>query len=51
MKLLKTFKTDNNIFFLLEYIKGRGMNKYLNSRSQIKLLNEKETLFYTANIL
>ena len=51
MKLLKTFKTDNNIFFLLEYIKGRGMNKYLNSRSQIKLLNGKETLFYTANIL
>ena len=51
MKLLKTFKTENNIFFLLEYIKGRGMNKYLNSRSQIKLLNEKETLFYTANIL
>ena len=51
MKLLKTFKTENNIFFLLEYIKGRGMNKYLNSRSQIKLLNEKETIFYTANIL
>ena len=51
MKLLKTFKTENNIFFLLEYIKGRGMNKYLNSRSEIKLLNEKETIFYTANIL
>ncbi|MBQ4202254.1 MAG: protein kinase [Thermoguttaceae bacterium] len=51
MKLLKTFKTENNIFFLLEYIKGRGLNKYLNSRSQIKLLNEKETIFYTANIL
>lgn len=51
MKLLKTFKTENNIFFLLEYIKGRGMNKYLNSRSKIKLLNEKETLFYTANLL
>ena len=51
MKLLKTFKTENNIFFLLEYIKGRGMNKYLNSRSQIKYLNEKETIFYTANIL
>ena len=51
MKLLKTFKTDKNIFFLLEFIKGRGMSKYLNSRSQTKLLNEKETLFYTANIL
>ena len=51
MKLLKTFKTENNIFFLLEYIKGRGMNKYLSSRSQTKLLNEKETIFYTANIL
>ena len=51
MKLLKTFKNENNIFFLLEYIKGRGMNKYLNSRSQTKLLNEKETIFYTANIL
>ena len=51
MKLLKTFKNENNIFFLLEYIKGRGMNKYLSSRSQIKLLNEKETIFYTGNIL
>jgi cGMP-dependent protein kinase len=49
MKLLKTFKTKNNIFFLLEYIKGRGMNKYLNNR--IKLSNEKETIFYIANIL
>ena len=51
MKLLKTFKTENNIFFLLEYIKGRSMGKYLNSRSQIKLQNEKETIFYTANLL
>jgi len=48
MKLLKTFKTENN---LLEYIKRRGMNKYLNSLSKIKLLKEKETLFYTANLL
>ena len=51
MKLLKTFKSENNIFFLLEYIKGRGMDKYLKNRSQIKNLNEKETIFYTANIL
>ncbi len=27
------------------------MNKYLNSLSKIKLLKEKETLFYTANLL
>jgi len=51
MKFLKTFKTDKNIFFLLEYIQGRGFHKYLNSRPQTKYLNSQETLFYISNLL
>ena len=46
MKLVKTFKTELNIFFLLEYISGRTMSNYLNSRSMKQLKNYQETLFY-----
>ena len=48
MKLVKTYKTESNIFFLLEYISGRTMSNYLNSRSQKQLKNIQETIFYTA---
>ena len=51
MKLVKTFKTEDNIFFLLEYISGRAMSKYLNLRTQKQLMNEKETIFYIATLL
>ena len=48
MKLVKTFKTDSNIFFLLEYIPGRTMSNYLNSRTIKQLKNFEETVFYLA---
>ena len=48
MKLVKTFKTESNIFFLLEYISGRTMSNYLNSRSIKQLKNFNETVFYLA---
>ena len=50
MKLVKTFKTDSYIFFLLEYIQGRSMSKYLNSRNVHQLKNCVETIFYIANL-
>ena len=46
MKLVKTFKTESNIFFLLEYISGRTMGNYLNSRTKKQLNNFQETIFY-----
>ena len=48
MKLVKTYKTDSNIFFLLEYISGRTMSNYLNSRQQKQMRNFQETIFYVA---
>ena len=48
MKLVKTFKTETKIFFLLEYICGRNMNNYLGSRTMKQLKNFKETVFYMA---
>ena len=48
MKLVKTYKTDSNIFFLLEYISGRTMSNYLNSRQQKQMRNFQETIFYIA---
>ena len=48
MKLVKTFKTEQNIFFLLEYISGRTMSNYLNSRNKKQLKNIEETVFYIA---
>ena len=48
MKLVKTFKTQSNIFFLLEYIPGRTMSNYLNTRTMKQLKNFQETVFYLA---
>ena len=51
MKLVKTYKTEDNIFFLLEYISGRTMSNYLKSRSVKQLNNFQETIFYSAILL
>ncbi len=48
MKLVKTFKTEKNIFFLLEYISGRTMSNYLNTRTMKQLKNIQETIFFIA---
>lgn len=48
MKLVKTYKTDLNIFFLLEYISGKTMSHYLSSRTKKQLKNFEETVFYIA---
>ena len=51
MKLVKTLKTENFIFFLLEYISGRCLSKYLSFRQQKQLKNIEETKFYIATLL
>lgn len=44
LKLVKTLKNDNWLFFLMEHIKGMNMNEYLDSRKMKK--NIYETKFY-----
>ena len=50
MKLVKTFKDDNFIYFLCEYIQGRTFSKYLNTRTSKQLRNTEETRFYIATL-
>ena len=51
MKLVKTLKTENHIFFLLEYISGQTFGKYLSERTIKQLKNIEETKFYIATLL
>ena len=51
MKLVKTLKTENHIFFLLEYIAGETFGKYLSHRSLRQIKNVEETKFYIATLL
>ena len=51
MKLVRTFKNDENVFFLTEFINGRGLGKYLESKPQNSFLNKYETQFYVAFLL
>ena len=50
MKLVKTFKDENFIYFLCEYIQGRTFSKYLNTRTSKQLRNTEETRFYIATL-
>ena len=51
MKLVRTYKTDNHIFFMLEYIQGKVLSKYLNARNKNSLYNIKMLKFYIACLL
>ena len=46
MKLVRTFKTQDNIFFLTNFINGKGLNKYLDSKKSKSFRNKEETRFY-----
>ena len=46
MKLVRTFKNKENIFFLTNYINGKGLNKYLESKKEKTFRNKEETRFY-----
>ena len=48
MKLVRTFKNEDNIFYLTEFINGQVLGKYLEKKSENSFLNKKETQFYIA---
>ena len=51
VKLIKTLKNSEYIFYLMEYVKGVTLSKYLTSRHQHKIKNKKETQFFIASLL
>ena len=46
MKLVRTFKNSDNVFYLTEYINGKVMGKYLESKPQSQFHNKSETQFF-----
>ena len=50
MKLVKTFKNEENVFYLTEYINGKVMGKYLEKRDKNNLHNISETQFYISSL-
>jgi cGMP-dependent protein kinase len=48
MKLVKTLKDHNSIFFLTEYIRGKEL---FDAIRDIGLLNKKQTIFYGASLM
>ena len=48
VKLVKTLKDNKNIFFLMEYVKGKEL---FDTIREIGLLNKTQALFYTCSLL
>ena len=46
MKLVRTFKNEDNVFYLTEYINGKVLGKYLENKPQSQFHNKTETQFY-----
>lgn len=46
MKLVRTFKTNDNIFYMMEFINGRVFSKYIETRESKRIKNIYETQFY-----
>ena len=46
MKLVRTFKNNENIFYMMEYINGRVFSKYIENRESRQTKNVYETQFY-----
>ena len=46
MKLVRTFKTKENIFFLTNFINGKGLGKYLETKKKKSFRNKEEMRFY-----
>lgn len=51
MKLVKTFKNETNVFYLIEFIHGRGFGQYLDSKQHEAFYNKNETRFYISFLL
>ena len=48
MKLVKTFKTEDSIFYLTEFVNGKGLSDYLSSKPNNTFRNKYEVQFYIA---
>ncbi len=51
VKLVKTLKNDENLFFLIEYIDGISLKAHLENKKKSELKNIKETTFYGGILL
>jgi cGMP-dependent protein kinase len=51
VKLVKTMKNEEFIFYLMEYVNGVTLGSYLETRPEVKLRNKNETQFYIATLL
>ena len=50
MKLVRTFKNEENIFYMMEYINGVVLSKYIESRDAKTIKNVYETQFFMSFI-
>ena len=51
VKLVKTMKNEDYIFYLMEYVNGMVLSKYLENRLENRIRNKFETQFYVASLL
>jgi cGMP-dependent protein kinase len=51
VKLVKTMKNEEFIFFLMEYVNGLPLSSYLDHRKEHQIKNKTETQFYIATLL
>ena len=51
VKLVKTLKNKDNLFFLIEYIDGISLKSYLDKKKKNELKNLQETTFYGGILL
>lgn len=51
MKLVKTLKNQDYVFFLTEFISGIVLSKHISSKKDSKLRNKEEVQFYVAILL
>lgn len=51
MKLVRTFKTDDQIFYMLEYIQGKLFSKFLEVRNSNQIRNIYQAQFYISFLL
>ena len=48
MKLVRTFKNEENVFYLTEFINGEVLGNYLEKKPKEKFFNKAETQFYVS---
>lgn len=51
VKLVKTLKNEEYIFYLMEHVSGLVMSKYVESRNENRLRNINDTQFYIGTLL